>query len=123
MVIEGKLHVKFDTQQVSEKFAKREFVVEYADNPMYPQFIKFECTQDRCAMVDAVREGEKIEVTFNLRGREWINPQGEKKYFTSLEAWRIQKMESAANAPAGNGGQAVYNVADLANDESDDLPF
>lgn len=122
MVIEGKLHAKFDTQNVTESFRKREFVVEYVDNPLYPQYVKFECTQDRCAMVDTINLGERVEVTFNLRGREWTNPEGEKKYFTSLEAWRLQRLDSAANAPA-NGNQPVYNMAELAADDSDDLPF
>jgi hypothetical protein len=122
MVIEGKLHVKFDTQSVSDTFRKRDFVVEYTDNPLYPQFVQFQCTQDRCSLVDNFNPGDKIEVTFNLRGREWSNPQGEKKYFNTLEAWRIQKIESAANAPAA-AGQPVYNMADMSSDESDDLPF
>jgi hypothetical protein len=124
MVIEGKLHVKFDTQSVTETFRKRDFVVEYADNPLYPQFVQFQCTQDRCALIDNYNVGDKIEVTFNLRGREWSSPQGEKKYFNTLEAWRVQKVESAANAPAAGGnGQPVYNMADMSSDDSDDLPF
>jgi hypothetical protein len=122
MVIEGKLHTKFDTQNVSDKFQKRDFVVEYSDNPMYPQYVSFQLTQDRCATLDQFQVGDKIEVTFNLRGREWISPQGEKKYFNTLEAWRIQKIESAVAVPVGGQGGS-YAVSDLANDETDDLPF
>lgn len=123
MDIEGKLHAKFETQNVSDKFQKRDFVVEYADNPMYPQYISFQLTQDRCPTLDGFQVGEKIHVTFNLRGREWTNPQGEKKYFNTLEAWRIQKLDSAATAPNNGGYVAAGSVNDLANDEADDLPF
>jgi len=120
MVIEGKLHQKGDTQSTSETFRKRDFVVEYADNPTYPQFVQFQCTQDRCSLLDSFNVGDKIEVTFNIRGREWTSPQGEKKYFNTLEAWRIQKVES--------DGQP-QTVDDLARNspplpgESDDFPW
>lgn len=123
MVIEGKLHAKFDTTQITDTFRKREFVVEYVENPLYPQYVKFELIQDRCALIDSINVGDRMEVTFNLRGREWTNPEGEKKYFTTLEAWRVQKMETANSAPAANGGQPVYDMADMASDEADDLPF
>ncbi len=123
MVIEGKLHAKFDAQQISDTFKKRDFVVEYVDNPLYPQYITFQVVQDRCSLIDNYVAGEKIEVTFNLRGREWTNPQGEKKYFNTLEAWRIQKVESVAANPAAGTGQPVYNMADMAAESSDDLPF
>jgi len=120
MVAEGKLHIKFDTVQVSEKFARREFVLEFADNPMYPQFIKFECSQERCNLLDSFSAGDRIEVTFNLRGREWISPQGEKKYFTSLEAWRIQ---AVATATASNGQSPTRSIDELSQEGEGDLPF
>lgn len=124
MIIEGKLYAKMDPQQITDSFKKREFVVEYADNPMYPQFVKFELIQDRCNLVDAVEVGDKVEVTFNLRGREWTSPQGEKKYFNTLDAWRIQKVEAQNAVPAAQG-EGVYNMAaDMASDDgADDLPF
>ena len=109
---------------VTDSFRKREFVVEYTDNPLYPQFVKFETTQDRTSLLDAVEEGDKVEVTFNIRGREWISPQNEKKYFNTLDAWRIQKV-AANSAPAADGStaQPVHDMADLSSDDSDDLPF
>ena len=122
MVIEGKLYAKMDTVQVTDSFRKREFVVEYTDNPLYPQFVKFETTQDRTALLDAVEVGDRVEVTFNLRGREWISPQNEKKYFNTLDAWRVQKVDAANSAPAA-GAQPVVDMADLSSDEADDLPF
>ena len=115
-----------DTQQVTETFRKREFVLEYSDNPMYPQYIKFELIQDRVQLVDNVEVGDKVDVTFNLRGREWTAPDGAKKYFNTLDCWRIQKIEAGNNAPAANGqGSGVYDMAaEAASDEgADDLPF
>jgi hypothetical protein len=124
MVIEGKLHAKFETTQITDTFKKREFVVEYLDNPLYPQHVQFQLTQDRCSLMDNFALGEKLEITFNLRGREWTSPAGEKKYFNTLEAWRIQKIESAANAPASAGSQPVFDMADIASENAaDDLPF
>jgi translation initiation factor IF-3 len=115
MVIEGKLHTKFDTQQVSDSFKKRDFVVDFQENPLYPQFITFQLVQDRVSLIDAFSVGDKIEVTFNLRGREWTGSDMVKKYFNTLEAWRVQKAE-AAPAPANT-------ETSLPPDNSDDLPF
>jgi hypothetical protein len=98
MVIEGKLHVKMDTVQVADSFKKRDFVVETAENPLYVQHVSFQLVQDRVAEIDKYKVGDKIEVTFNLRGREWVSPQGETKYFNTLEAWRIQPA-SAEGSP------------------------
>lgn len=88
MDVTGKLKVKSETQVVSDKFTKREFVI--TDNSsQYPQHISFILTQDKCGLLDKYSEGDEIKVHFNLRGREYTNPKGEVKYFNSLEAWRI----------------------------------
>ncbi|MES2800743.1 MAG: DUF3127 domain-containing protein [Bacteroidota bacterium] len=123
------------TVQVSEKFSKREFVV--TDNSsMYPQDIMFQSTQDKCAMLDGVSAGETVEVSFNLRGREWTSPQGEVKYFNTLEAWRIEKQSAAMGNNMSNGGPSAMNLDPITpaatsvsensfqnNDKEDDLPF
>jgi hypothetical protein len=124
MVIEGKLFAKLDVVQVSETFTKRDFVVEFIDgSPLHPQYISFQCVRERCALIDTFAVGDQIEVTFNLRGREWTSPQGEKKYFNTLEAWRISKVEASASSPAANGSEPAYGGEDMAGDTSDDLPF
>lgn len=109
----------FDEVQVTDTFKKREFVVEYAENPQYPEFIKFELTQDRCDLVSAFKPGEEIEVWFNLRGRKWTDPKGEVKYFNSLQAWRIQQptQESPQGPPAED------KEPEWLGGEDDDLPF
>ena len=126
--ITGKIHVIYDTQQVSDKFSKREFVVEYADNPQYPQLIKFELTQDKCSMIDAFKKGQEVTVTYNLRGREWTNKQGVTSYFNTVQAWRIEAV--AAQQP-GNTGQPTPESWDVVHDtpvskpdeDFDTLPF
>ena len=84
----GKLIVKNEMQQISEKFSKREFVVETSDT--YPQSIMFQLTQDKCSLLDNAKVGDTLTVSFNLRGKAWTNPQGETKYFNTIEAWRIE---------------------------------
>lgn len=87
----GSVKLIKDTVQVTEKFAKREFVINDSSS-MYPQDIIFQAVQDKCSMLDGINEGEQVEVSFNLRGREWTSPQGEVKYFNTLDAWRIEKV-------------------------------
>ena len=80
-----------ETVQVTDSFSKREFVINDASS-MYPQDIMFQSVQDKCSMLDGIIEGEQVEVSFNLRGREWTSPTGEVKYFNTLDAWEIQKI-------------------------------
>lgn len=132
----GSVKMVGNTVQVSEKFSKREFVVTDASG-MYPQDIMFQATQDKCALLDGYHVGDQVEVSFNLRGREWTSPAGEVKYFNTLEAWRIERANQGAPAGQGAGqmgGMAPVNLdpivapaaapAAIANSGADDdLPF
>lgn len=93
----GKIHFIGATEQVSASFQKREFVLEIAENPMYPQHVKFEFAQDKCAQLDNLRLGQTVSVDFNLRGRVWKDPKTSKDvYFNTLQAWRIKADANAA---------------------------
>jgi len=124
----GSVKVINPTVQVSEKFSKREFVLT-ENTSMYPQDILFQLTQDKCSMLDGISVNEQIEVSFNLRGREWTSPQGEVKYFNSLDAWRIDKVGAGQGMPAS--GPSAMNIepisaatAEMTTEKSDDdLPF
>ncbi|MCY7360613.1 MAG: DUF3127 domain-containing protein [Ignavibacteria bacterium] len=91
MNIQGKLIEIYEGKQITDKFKKREFVIEYAENAQYPQFIKFELTQANCDIIDEYKKGDFIDVHFDLRGKPWTNKEGVTSYFTSLGAWKIQK--------------------------------
>lgn len=88
--MKGVIKVIRPTQQVSDKFSKREFVVTDSSDDKYPQDIMFELTQDKTSLLDSVMEGQEVEVSFNLRGREWKSPQGEVKYFNTLTAFKVE---------------------------------
>lgn len=88
----GTLKVKNAEVRVSDKFKKREFVVDDKPNDQYPNPVQFQLTQDRTALIESIAEGEEITVHFLLKGREWKNPQGEIKFFNSLDAFRIEKI-------------------------------
>ena len=121
----GTLKVIKDTVQVTEKFSKREFVVS-ENSSMYPQEIAFQAAQDKCSMLDGFTEGEQLEVSFNLRGREWTSPQGEVKYFNTLDAWRIEKMGQGMpqSGPSDMNLDTVPTPqANTQSEADDDLPF
>lgn len=119
MNIIGSIVEIFDTVQVSEKFKKREFVIQDTENPQYPQFIKFELSQDKCSLLDSFSLGDMVDVSFNLRGRQYINPQGVKSYFNSLQAWRIQTVSKGAGVEAAPTGAGSFGSAA----DDDGLPF
>lgn len=128
MDIQGKLLVVKQSQQITEKFVKREFVVRTEEQ--YPQEIQFELTNDKCGLVDTFAIDESIKVYFNLQGRAWVNPQGETKYFNKLVCWRIDKVGETSQQPQQAPQQQPYQQAqpqyqsqptETASD--DDLPF
>ena len=115
-----------ETVQVSERFRKREFVVEYTTNPDFPEYIKFELTQDRCELLDGFEAGQEVRIEFDLKGRRWTDPQGQVKYFNSLRAWRLNlagdETEESTQplSPPESVGPAPEN---LGPPDSDELPF
>jgi hypothetical protein len=119
MNIKGILKLKGQEQQVSDKFRKREFVLTDASGN-YPQHISFQLTQDRCSLINPYNEGDEINVYFNLRGREWTSPQGEVKYFNTIEAWKIEGAPRTAGA--GPSMQEPY-IPQSSSPEPEDLPF
>jgi hypothetical protein len=93
--------------------------------------VSFQVTQDKCTMLDQFRDGDEIRVQFNLRGREWNGPQGI-KYFNTLEAWRIEKVQggNSSSAPqqssqpsSGSMGSPSTPVFTGNPNDNDDLPF
>lgn len=119
----GRLHVIGETQKVSDRFSKREFVVEIADNPKYPQLVMFQLTGDRCAQLDTFGVGEQVTIEFSLRGREWRSPSGEVKYFNSLDAWKVYPIGAGRSAQAAPSSRAV-TAEQPSNDTGDsDIPF
>ncbi len=113
----GKLVEKFDEQQISEKFKKREFVVETSENNFTEQ-IKFELVQDRTDIIDPYKIGEEIKISFNLKGRKWND-----KYFVNVQAWRI---EHASSNSQGNSSPEGFPPPPPPEDENDfmgEAPF
>ncbi|MFM2135974.1 MAG: hypothetical protein RL021_1374 [Bacteroidota bacterium] len=120
MELTGTLKLKRDEQVVNDRFRKREFVLT-VDDRGYQQYISFICTQDKCDLLNDVNEGDTITVLFNVKGREWISPQREVKYFNSLEAWRINKGGSSTSSAGRVEAPEYYNQSPAAG--NDDLPF
>ncbi len=106
-----------DTQQVTERFRKREFVVELADNPRYPQYVLFQLTGDRCENLDGFEVGQEVRVEFSLRGREWKSPKGDVRYFNSLDVWTLERQGAGADGAPPD----VFDEPPPPSD--DDVPF
>lgn len=121
MDIKGKVHEISPVIEVNDKFKKRELIVEYAENPTYPEYVKFEAQQDKVTLLDNIKVGDEIELFFNLKGRPWTNKEGVTSYFNNNVLWKL-------NVLSGSNGVATPEYAkpvDISapNGEDDDLPF
>ncbi len=126
MEVSGKVKVVSAEIQVSATFRKRELVV--TTDEQYPQHIMIEFTQDKSDLLNNVAVGDAVKVSINLGGREWVNPQGETKYFNSIRGWRIEKLQTEAPAAAQQmppmpAAEAFAPATDFKEEEHDDLPF
>lgn len=114
MEVKGVIKVISETVEVGAKgFKKRNVVVTTEDQ--YPQMISVEFIQDKCDLLDKYVVGDNVEIGINLRGREWINPEGDAVYFNTIQGWKIKKLDGATATATPD--------AQPKGDEPDDLPF
>ena len=128
MEIQGKITKIFDTQTFGSGFTKREVIV--TTQEQYPQPISVEFLQDKVSIVDNLKVGDDVNVSINLRGREWTAPDGVVKYFNSIVGWRVEKIntqEVPANTGANQANAQKFTPSndDVTNEDGleDDLPF
>ena len=127
MEVTGKIKVIGDVQQVTQTFKKRELVV--TTEEQYPQHIMIEFTQDKTDLLNNFSIGSPVRVSINLRGREWTSPQGETRYFNSIQGWRIESLVQEQSGSAAPGmppvppADAFEPTNDFNEDDHDDLPF
>ena len=125
MEVAGRIKVINPEQQVSATFRKRELVV--STEEQYPQHILVNFVQDKCDILSAYKVGEQVKVSINIRGREWISPAGETKYFNDIQGWKVDRMASEAGAsqqaPMTPSAPVFPPAPDFKEEEHDDLPF
>lgn len=129
----GKIKVINEILVVSDKFKKRDVVITVELDSKYPQDVLFQLTNDKCDISNTFTVGSIVKVSYNLRGREWTSPQGEVKYFNTLEAWKLEAATldgvapeaapAATAAPAAKAGTAAAQTVVVASKDDDDLPF
>jgi hypothetical protein len=138
--VTGRLLVKYDTQQVSDKFKKREFVLELEEEingNQYKNYAKLQLVQTKCDIIDRYNNGDLVKVSFNIKGNTYVDKRdGQTKYITNLDAWRVEPATSAPatsapqqapaynapsqSQPAGNYGSQPFKPS---TEAMDDLPF
>ncbi len=124
MEVTGKIKMIDTTKEVgSSGFKKRDVVV--TTDEQYPQHILVQFVQDKCDLLNGFAVGEAVKIEINLRGREWVNPQGETVYFNTIQGWRIGKLqaETPQQAPPMPAAQAFEPAPSFTEEEHDDLPF
>ena len=122
MDVTGKIKLISEVQTFGEKgFRKRELVLTTSEE--YPQMLAIEFVQDKCELLDNFSVGQDVTISINLRGREWINPEGVAKYFNSIQGWRIQASTSVAPAVEEAPLPAVEEGTPVSEEQKDDLPF
>ncbi len=125
MEIQGTIKMIDETKTYGNNgFRKREMVI--TTEEQYPQHILVEFIQDKCDLLNNFSAGQAVKISINIKGREWTNPQGEVKYFNSIQGWRIEQSQAegdGANIPPVPPVEAFEPADDLNEEDHDDLPF
>lgn len=127
MDVQGRIKEIFETKEYgSNGFRKREIVI--TTEEQYPQHLSIDFVQDKTGLLDNFKKGQLVKISINLRGREWVSPQGETKYFNSINGWRIeavqpQQKDGNTPPPPEDNFEPVSDNSEFDEDEHDDLPF
>lgn len=124
MELQGKIKLIEETKTYGNNgFRKRGMVI--TTEEQYPQHIMIEFVQDKTDLINQYQVGMNVKVSINVGGREWVNPQGETKYFNSITGWRVENIDQSAstNMPPMPPEDAFEPASDLKEDDHDDLPF
>ena len=124
MKVTGKIHFVGALRVVSEKFKSKDVVL--LTDEKYPQYITIQFTQDKTELVTQNNIGEEVEVSINLRGREWKSPTGEIKYFNTIEGWQINAVQAFdARKFATKEADKMFSrdIEQEYEDDNNDLPF
>ena len=124
MEVTGKIKWIDETKTYGNNgFRKREVVI--TTEEQYPEQILIEFIQDKCELLNNYQVGQNVKIGINLRGREWTNPEGETKYFNSIQGWRIDALEndSSNEMPPMPTPTSFEPAEGDANEVDDDLPF
>ena len=123
--ITGKVIEIYPTVQVSDKFRKREFVIEKKEaggTAVFIDYLKFQLVQDKCDLINESFLHEEVKILFNLKGNKWER-DGKTNYFTNLDAWKIEKTSASAGREQNFSSNNALEDIPPENDELSDLPF
>ena len=122
MTLKGIIKLIRPIQQISATFSKREFVIETQEQ--YKQTIQLELQGDRVDIIDSFAEGQEVECSIGIKGRLWVNPQGEEKYFNTIYCWKITASSSESTAPTFEPvNEQPFQPTSTSEEEDSDLPF
>ena len=122
MTLKGVIKLIRPIQQISATFSKREFVIETQEQ--YKQTIQLELQGDRVDIIDSFTEGQEIECSIGIKGRLWVNPQGEEKYFNTIYCWKITASSSQSTAPTFEPvNEQPFQPTSTSEEDYSDMPF
>ena len=86
--VEKIMDVQSGTSKAGKEWQRREFVIN--TDEQYNPFLQFSCFGDKVSLLEGKKEGDVLEITFNLFSREY-----NEKYYTQAQAWIIKDVQPA----------------------------
>lgn len=124
-IIGGRIQDILERQDITEKFSKREIIVE--TNDKYPQIFSLQFVNDNIDKLEVAIEkgmaiGEYIEASCNVQGRKWENKStGKVSYFSSFDVWKLDRPH--ATEPTQDAPPEPETIPADKDIDPDNLPF
>lgn len=121
--ITGRILSIGETEQVSDKFSKRTFILDITEGT-FEKKVALQMTQQKCAILDGYQVGQTVTASINLESREHNG-----KWYTNATCWMLKAATTPQpEAPKTSGNydpgsvesKGYYNPSP---ENVDDLPF
>ncbi len=91
MTITGQIKAIMPVKETAT-FKSVEVIITTDFDTKYPQHVSVQLNQGKTSLIDGIKVGDLVTAEFNLRGREWQDPNTKvTKYFNSIEIWQLKK--------------------------------
>ena len=96
-----------------KEYQEREFVIELSSKGYSGanEYLKFSLVQEGCSKIDSFEINDNLNVSYEVKAREWVNPENETVYINDVRAISVKINTEEVKEPI-----------DMTGDGSD-LPF
>ena len=112
----------YDKVNITDTFSKREFIIEqeyFTQKNMKYNYIKFQCIFDRIPLLDNIKKGDTVSISFRIAGRK-IEKDGKVNYYDNHVVEDISVISTTTHGVTESGTLPITPDDILEGDRPDE---